>query len=440
MALLIVIPRNSHGALVNLLARVAGHDWERSAQLHVFAIHDECEASDADEVFQYCQAHQIRDVLVPGRIHLKEQRLSDADYTVRRASSVKNLLHGDGLTKHLAELKLDWRSKLLERARHFAHGTIDSDMVDRWLKQFERLGNHRTVGEHLLQLLDVPTTTELGDCICAGSQFFDSDLVVGFNGDKWGKSWSVISNLIRKRCASAELFPISEAFDASQYPKVLRLVEDGLFSGTETCSVFDSLRGIRPPGRNKVAKLTDPSLLSRVPTQLHFGAICDFGERVVRRYMALNRLPNVQVSTGAAVRKFRVLVAPRPEVSASLLDLSDAEFQEHLYQQSVPYAFQSDKGWPDERSRQRAMRFCQQVGAQLWDRFIRRKFGDTFDANRWPPGRVERCGLGMDGLGLAFAFPHSVPRATLPVFWAEGEVTIDGARLNWTPLFPNFDK
>ena len=52
------------------------------------------------------------------------------------------------------------------------HGTIDNDVVDQWLRQFEHLGNHREVGAHLLQLLDVLPTTELGDCICEGAEFW----------------------------------------------------------------------------------------------------------------------------------------------------------------------------------------------------------------------------------------------------------------------------
>ena len=166
--------------------------------------------------------------------------------------------------------------------------------------------------------------------------------------------------------------------------------------------------------------MTDPSLLSQVPAQLYFGAVCDFGERVVRHYTALNGLPNIQISIGPAVRRFRVLVGPRPELALPPLNRSVKEFKEDLYPQFVPFAFQSDKGWPNEQSLERAMRFRAEVGAQLWKGFIRRKHGDNFDASRWPLDRIRRCGLGMDGLGLTFAFPHSVPRATLPIFGQEG--------------------
>ena len=45
---------------------------------------------------------------------------------------------------------------------------------------FERLGNHRTVGEHLLQLIDVLPLTDLGESLSMDSDFYGSDLVIGF--------------------------------------------------------------------------------------------------------------------------------------------------------------------------------------------------------------------------------------------------------------------
>ena len=160
----------------------------------------------------------------------------------------------------------------------------------------------------LLQLIDVLPLADLGEALSADSDFYGAELVVGFSNDKWGKSWGTISTLIRKKCASASLFPIAEAFEKGGHPRVLRLVEDGLFSGTEMRAVFDSLRGTRPPGRSqKVPRLTDPNVLSRVSSQVQFGVVCDFGEAVLRRYMASNSLPNIQIAVSGAARKIRVL-------------------------------------------------------------------------------------------------------------------------------------
>ncbi len=96
------------------------------------------------------------------------------------------------MQRHLRDLKLDWRSGVMERLGNFGLGTILETDIDRWLWQFERLGNHRTVGEHLLQLIDVLPLTDLGESLSMDSDFYGSDLVIGFNNDTWGKSWGTV--------------------------------------------------------------------------------------------------------------------------------------------------------------------------------------------------------------------------------------------------------
>jgi hypothetical protein len=350
------------------------------------------------------------------------------------------LVRGDGLRRQLRDLGLDWRSEVNVRLKHYALGTVNEGEIDRWLGQFERLGNHRAVGEHLLQLLDVLPLADLGEALSSDSDFYGAELVVGFSNDKWGKSWGAVSTLIRKKCASASLLPIAEAVAQGGHPKVLRLVEDGLFSGTEMRGVFDSLRGSRPPGRSqKVPRLPDPSVLSQVSAQVHFAVVCDYGEAILRRYMASNSLPNIQIAVGGAARKVRVLdgkadLLPTPDESKLTHD--DETFRAQLRSRVVPFAFQSERGWRDEASRLRAQIFCANVGEQLWRSYIEKK---NFDLGAWPGDRIQRCALGMEGLGLTFAFPHSVPKASLPVLWARGRVTLDGQSIDWLPLLPNAD-
>jgi hypothetical protein len=354
--------------------------------------------------------------------------------------TIVELVRGDGLLHQLRDLGLDWRSEVNARLKHYALGTVSEAGIDRWLGQFERLGNHRAVGEHLLQLLDVLPLADLGEALSADSDFYGAELVVGFSNDKWGKSWGTVSTLIRKKCGSASLLPIAEAVEKGGHPKVLRLVEDGLFSGTEMRGVFDSLRGKRPPGRSqKVPRLTDPSVLSQVSAQVHFAVVCDFGEAILRRYMASNSLPNIQIAVGGAARKVRVLYGKAdllPTPDESKLSHDDETFRSRLRSRVVPFAFQDDKGWRDEASRLRAQTFCANVGEQLWRSYIEKK---KFDLGAWPGDRIQRCALGMEGLGLTFAFPHSVPKASLPVLWARGRVTLDGRSIDWLPLLPNAD-
>lgn len=436
MALLIPIPQANKESLLKALDRVAPYNWADLGKIHVFEI-DAQETAVA--LYEYCQSNGIQDVLIPSRLHCDERALQEAGYNVINGPSINNLVHGDGLEKHLGRLRLDWRSELSAQVGRYGLGTVAEPDINRWLGQFERLGNHRPVGEHLLQLVEVVSLADLGNSLCADADFYGANLVVGFNNDKWGKSWSIVSNLIGKKCTTATLLPIAEAVERSGHPNILRLVEDGLFSGTETRAVFDSLRGTRRSGRSqKVPKLDDPTILSRISAQIYFGAVCDFGEAVLRRYMATNSLLNVHITISAAVRKIRVLLQKPMVLSVNevLPQNEDKLFREALLSRVVPFALQDDKGWKDENARQRARAFCENVGEQLWRAYLTKK---NFDLASWPEDRIKLCALGMEGLGLTLAFPHSVPKASLPLFWARGKVTLNGVSLNWTPLFPDAD-
>jgi hypothetical protein len=439
MALLIPISVSNQAALEKALDRLAPYNWAEERKIHVFAFNDQEHSDIGSSLSEYCQNHHIQDILIPHRLHCDEDALLEAGYTVVMGPSIKRLIYGHGLQNHLRRLGLDWRSEVISRLKHYALAAVDETQIDKWLAQFERLGNHRAVGEHLLQLVEVLPLADLGASLSSDSDFYRSDLVVGFNNDKWGKSWATVSNLIYKHSASALLLPIDQAIEKGAYPSVLRLVEDGLFSGTEMRAVFDSLRGKRPPGRTqKVPKLVDPSVLSKLSTQIYFGVVCDFGEAALRRYMITNSLPNIQVALGAAAKKFRVLLGHPGVPSHNHDNIADDEtaFRDQLRSRVIPFAFQDDKGWKSPDARLRAKTFCETVGEQLWRSYITKK---TFDPGSWPEDRIKRCALGMEGLGLTFAFPHSVPKASLPLFWARGQVTRDGTTVPWVPLFPNAD-
>jgi len=436
MRLLIPIPRSSLNALEKALNRVAPFDWAARRLIHVFPLDNTAQQTIADAICEYCQSNKIQCVLVPKRVHCGEKAISEAGYSVITGPTIRELAHGDGLHRHLRELRLDWRSEVTSRLEHYALSSIGEVELDSWLGQFERLGNHRTVGEHLLQQIDVLSMADLGESLSMDSDFYGAKLVIGFNNDKWGKSWGTVSTLISKKCGAASVFPIAEAVEKGGHPKVLRLVEDGLFSGTEMRAILDSLRGIRPAGRaQKVPQLLDPTLLSRVSIQVHFGVVCDFGVEMMTHYMALNALPNIQIAVSAAARKLRVL--GEPSLTDGLLVENDLDARRaQLRSRVMPFAFQNDKGWKDEGSMLRAKVFCETVGGQLWRSYIAKK---NFDLSAWPDDRVNRCSLGMEGLGLTFAFPHSVPKASLPLLWARGKVVVGSTSLDWIPLFPNAD-
>ena len=399
MALLIPVMRENYASLVGALNTFARHDWAVRGQIHLFPL-DQPLAQGANELTSFCQSNNIKTILVPQRVHCDSETLRDAGYDVLLGPNILELTQGFKLREYLREYGLDWRSEVLANLGNYGLGKVGEAEMDSWLGQFERLGNHKPVGEHLLQLLEVVSLADLGEALCADSDFYGTDLVVGFNNDKWGKSWGTVSNLMRKKCASASILPITEAIQVGGHPKVLKLVEDGLFSGTEIRAILDSLRGTRPPNRTpKVPQLPDPVMLSQAPTELRFSVVCDFGEAVLREYLSSSSLANIQVSVSTS-KKIRVLLG--------VDSVENSDSKDRLLARVVPHAFQDDKGWKDSPKKLRAKVFCEQIGEQLWKNYLNTK--ENFDHQAWPEERIKRCALGMDGLGLTLAFPHSVPK------------------------------
>jgi hypothetical protein len=80
--------------------------------------------------------------------------------------------------------------------------------------------------------------------------------------------------------------------------------------------------------------------------------------------------------------------------------------------------------------------FCKAVGLQLFRNYVQ-QMCDTKGWTMWPAEKLAHAAMGMHGLALAHAFSHSIPKASLPLFWATGEVKLNGKTVNWRPLLPN---
>ena len=87
--------------------------------------------------------------------------------------------------------------------------------------------------------------------------------------------------------------------------------------------------------------------------------------------------------------------------------------------------------WRSGSQRARVEEFCRDVGHQLFAEYLRRK------DYKWGERKIAASSFGMHGLGLNLAFSHSVPKASLPLLWADGKVQFEGARVDWKPLFAN---
>src|SRR5437867_3472216 len=104
MALLIPIFESQYAAILRTLNKVASHNWRQTGRIHVLQLRSQDSRANFEIVSEYCQNNRITDILVPPRIHIGENLLREAGYSVHLAPSYKNLVHGDGLTQSLHTL------------------------------------------------------------------------------------------------------------------------------------------------------------------------------------------------------------------------------------------------------------------------------------------------------------------------------------------------
>src|SRR5882724_11769912 len=70
------------------------------------------------------------------------------------------------LPQTLKALKLDWLSEMDYKLRNgWHHGAIDRQYLEKWTKQFERLGGHGWVASGLLKVLDFWSDTRIREAL-----------------------------------------------------------------------------------------------------------------------------------------------------------------------------------------------------------------------------------------------------------------------------------
>ena len=320
--------------------------------------------------------------------------------------------------------KICFMQDLTDRLSHFQKSKIDAVKIEKWMLQFERLGSNEWIANRLLRDLVIVKLHDLKDTLKSGANGTE---IFAFNQDKWGKSWAMITSLLSE---VGELLPIHDAIESKPVTDIF-WCEDGLFSGTETKSVRSSLAN---EGK-KVPPLADPKALGEQRILMRYGVVCDFGKMWVDRHLHRKNLKNLSVSVGLERQTTINVLGP---MTKSLIEdffwKDDAGAKELLVQQVKPHVLRQNGKFEEGQSKNnRARLFLEEIGAQLWEQFLKQQ--NKLNDERWPASRIRRCGLGMEGLGLCISFPHSVPRATLPVFWASGSVSFEGKTMQWEPLF-----
>lgn len=467
---MLVVPSGGTALISRQIDRSAIADWRMRLLIHELPAGSASVSANTESIRKGVADFEVSDVLIPKGLQFESRVLKaetpkfiilDDSYRelVRdRSASLKGLVTQAGL---------DFESSAIHQVAkwvHVDHGDIPNALVwartqvEKWRRQFVCVDAKQgpVLADEILRCLDVMPTFQAAKCATQ----LGLPGPYGFIQDEVGKSWGVMANALRKShprdAAPIELLALGEAVTlAAKDGRTIRVMEDGLFSCTETLGVVESLMGERSEGdvkrRSKTPKLEDPEFMYRARQEWAFGCVTDYGMLMFQAMLRAYGFTNVGLHIHMGTKRIRLLqnnaIAQMQTRLAGIEIMRGSDkyedrsrvlkkFRTELSGLIVP-SIGEEIEFRSGSAGETAAGLCQLIGGQLWRSFLLSKFCEI-DPIRWTDERIARCSLGMDGMGLAFGFAHSIPRAALPVLWARGKVKAsDGREFDWEPLFPN---
>lgn len=333
----------------------------------------------------------------------------------------------------LQEINADWRKHAENILKDWDYPESDEEMwheerVSKWLGQFERLGysEAKKIGEMLLRCLEGRTRSALTSCFKNAAPGLHC--VMRYEN---GKSADAISGLLKKGVMhnSGNVHNFDDLIRTPLKPdEKIVIYEDGLFSGTEWVGIFESLMGVSTSP--KCDKLADISVLQKQPIEIRFAVATDLGVNWLKKNLIKLGLNQIEIKATETIKALSAIGEQR--LVTGTLFSADGKVERDSVQQRI---FQDTRWFGDVAL---ATTLCDEVGRNLWSHYWTSK-GKTVSVDA-----LDRVALGASNLGFALAFPFSIPKVTLPLFWCPGKVPrrpdlINGVNRNfqWVPLFPN---
>lgn len=185
-------------------------------------------------------------------------------------------------------------------------------------------------------------------------------------------------------------------------------IEDCALSGHEFCQVA----GILWPDSELIS---DEWRLANV--DLRFAVLSNGAEVVIQDEIERRNLANVRINTDHCARI--TTVTPDGALALHSNEFYSPDDNCTLNPRrllSLPL-FNDWKNWGGIERAKTARRILRRIGKQLYLQ------------------QFEEAGLGAGGLGLTLTLARSVPKSTLPVLWAKGDIIFSKKYLQWEPLF-----
>lgn len=413
--------------------------WEETGRIIVLSI-EEGRCRDkvyiTDRINKYASLERgILHVLALDPIRFDERRFR-GDIGIRKIKKTVKGITDEPLSEMITLLELDLLSVTFRRLSGvWEHGDIDRNRIETWLSMFRKAGNHQWIGENLLRVLSFWPSTHVVRAFNLPQLTSGGFSHVSVSGETLGSSSSTLATRIKKQldALSGSIPSLEMLRNCLADPDAVRILylEDSLITGTEMRRIFQGLLGKQVAGESvKALPLDDPSVLLEKELWLKFAVVTNWGVTNLRKYLEEEGLLNIHLDM-SDTHTLNVLTSSgvRSLEEGTLLDGDGciAEPERDV----VRMAFENLDVWGSFQRRERAVAFCQEIGKQLFQHYTQHH-GKHYN-ERW----VEEAGLGVQGLALALAFSHSIPKSTLPLFWMHGKVTYAGNTFDWIPLFPS---
>lgn len=445
LLVLIVCVAGSQRSVCEILGRLCHAGWQSDGAIDLLVIPDHIRRirpavtkriEAAAPVNSFVQVWIQQGIEIESRLRLNRD--------IRKIVYFPSLIRLEkDLPSILRPLSLDWLGRIARLLQNnWLHGdtVFDRNTLEKWLRQFEVAGNNRWVGEGLLKVLEFWPPHRQKAALGVTADVLDNYDRVCCNRFRTGKSGDFMASILRKQMSvlnagyppPIDLRDLMETKEECDCQSVL-FIEDGLLTATETINYLSGLLGLPHPENRKwsTEPLTNPDQLRSKHVTMKFFVATQFGVARLRRFLSNNHLENVEVSAPTEIVIPNLTDAGIAALERGELFDGDRLLPRNADQNIAKVAFRDQTVWKDYAKTDRAIQFCHDVGAQLFGNYLRWKRWV------WSQDRVGQCGLGMCGLGLALAYSHSVPRASLPLFWMDGDVTIGNRTVRWLPLFPD---
>lgn len=344
----------------------------------------------------------------------------------------------DKLKDFLYDFGLTWQQDQFRALNQWIGGKIQENDISKWVNQFDLLeGNsNRWIGINLLRSLEIWNHHELFQGLNDSEMLREDKTTICILRYENGKSSDQVSSILKKGLGPAlkkrQIQNLVDALERENCDDPIIVAEDGLFSGVEWAGIIESLLGLREHEHQKCDPLSNPNILSKKDITIHFAVATDLGHAYLISVLEQQKLLNIKVTFSR--NGFQSVLTKRGrermQEKALYKILSGGVEVIEDPNSNIDFVVFRNPIWGDKKDK--AIAACRKIGLDLWKDYLHRK------GKNWVDERLNDVALGSSNMAFAFAFSHSVPKATLPLFWCSGKVSrSNGESFDWVPLFPN---